>query len=164
LDTTDVKILSGEEAGLHYPRRGGNHSDMSLNPQLLSWLICDGVHIDPSSGKHYILGVFSHIRARTFPVRHPRMVFFLTVAGLREGKHQLKITMGLPMEEQKTLVDREFEAQSPLQRISLINEFQGLGFDAPGQYAISIDIDDETLLVSALPVIGPEGSQAPGMS
>jgi hypothetical protein len=131
---------------------------MSLKPQLLSWLICDGVHIDPASGKHYILGVFSHIRARMFPVRHPRMVFFLTVAGLREGKHQLKITMGLPMEDQKTLVDREFESMGPLQRISLINEFQGIGFEAPGQYAISIEIDDETLIVSALPVLGPDSN------
>lgn len=127
----------------------------NLRPQLLSWMVCDNIHIDPATGKHYILGVISHLRSRIFPFRYPRVILFLTIAGLKEGKHKVKITMGLPMEEQKTLVERDFESQNPLQRICLINEVQGLGFAAPGQYAVSIDIDDENLLVTALPVIGP---------
>jgi hypothetical protein len=130
----------------------------NLKPQLLTWLICDGIHIDPATGKHYILGVFSHLRARVFPFHHPRMFFFLTIAGLREGKHMLRISVGLPMEDQKPIIEKEFEAQNPLQRISLISEVQGMGFNAPGQYAISIDIDDENLLVTTLPVLGPDNN------
>ncbi|HNX04330.1 MAG TPA: hypothetical protein PKI32_02450 [Opitutales bacterium] len=126
-----------------------------MKPQMLSWLICDAVHIDPATGKQYILGVFSHIRSRAFPFRHPRMLFLLTIAGLREGKHRLKITMGLPMEPQQTLVDREFESPGPMQKINLLSEMQGLGFNAPGNYAISIDIDDENLFVTSFPVLGP---------
>ena len=126
-----------------------------MKPQLLAWLICDGVHIDPATGKNYILGVFSHLRSRMFPFRHPRMIFYLTIAGLREGKHTLEISLGLPMEEQKSVVKREFDSQNPLQRISLISEVQGLGFEKPGQYAISIDIDEENLIVTTLPVLGP---------
>jgi len=127
----------------------------NLKPQLLTWLICDGVHIDPATGKNYILGVFSHLRSRLFPFRHPRMIFFLTIAGLREGKHKLEITVGLPMEDQKPIMQREFESQNPLQRICLINEIQGMMFEKPGQYAISIDIDDDNLLVTTLPILGP---------
>ena len=59
------------------------------------------------------------------------------------------------MEEQHQILEREFDSQSPLQQIALINEVQGLGFPHPGNYAISIDIDDENLLVSALPILGP---------
>ncbi len=134
---------------------------MSLKPQLLSWIICDGVHIDPATGKHYIMGAYSYIRSMNFPVRFPRMVFFLTVAGLREGKHKLKISMGLPMEELKTLVDNEFESKGPLQRINLINELNGIAFGGPGQFAISIDIDDENLLVTSLPIMAPQPPQQP---
>jgi hypothetical protein len=127
----------------------------NLKPQLLTWLVCDGVHIDPATGKTYILGVFSHLRSRVFPFHYPRMIFFLTIAGLREGKHKLNITVGLPMEDQKPVVQREFDSVNPLQRICLISEIQGLGFDKPGQYAVSIDIDDDNLLVTTLPVFGP---------
>jgi hypothetical protein len=126
----------------------------NLNPQLLTWLICDGIHIDQATGKYYILGAFSHLRSHVFPLRQPRMIFFLTIAGLREGKHKLNISMGLPMEDQKSIVKTEFESKNPLQRINLINEMQGLVFEKPGQYAISIDIDDENLIVTTLTVLG----------
>lgn len=129
---------------------------MSLRPQLLSWMVCDGVHVDPFSGKHYIMGAFSFLRVRKFPFRYPRMIFFLTLAGLREGKHRLTISMGLPMEEMKTLVDNDFDSSGPLQRVSLINDMQGLAFQLPGQYAISVDIDGESLLVTSLPVFAQD--------
>lgn len=133
---------------------------MSLKPQLLSWIICDGVHVDPATGKHYILGAYSYLGTAQFPVRIPRMIFFLTVAGLREGKHNLKISMGLPMEELKTVVDTDFESKGPLERITLINGLQGITFGGPGQYAITIDINDENLLVTSLPVSGPSRGPA----
>jgi hypothetical protein len=131
----------------------------AMKPQMLCWLTCDAVHIDPATGKHYILGVFSHLGSRTFPFRHPRMFFLLTLAGLTAGRHNLKIAMGLPMEEQKTIVARDFDAVGPMQKINLLSEIQGLGFPVPGNYAISIDIDDENLIVTTLPVLGP-GSES----
>jgi hypothetical protein len=127
----------------------------NLKPQMLSWMVCDAVHVDPATGKYYLLGVFSQLHVRQFPAQHPRMVFFLSVAGVSAGKHKLSVSYGLPMEEQTKLFDREFEAQNPMQRISLISELQGLGFKKPGNYAISVDIDDENLLVTSLAVTGP---------
>jgi hypothetical protein len=130
----------------------------NLKPQLLSWLICDNVHIDPTTGKHFILGAFTHLRSRIFPLRYPRMVFFLTVVGVAEGKHKLKITMGLPMEESVTLAEREFEVQGPMQRICLINDFQNVPFAKPGQYMISIDIDGEQFFMTTFPVLGADNN------
>ena len=40
-----------------------------------------GVHVDPGTGKHTILGVFSAIRGRQFPLTHPFMIWFLTLTG-----------------------------------------------------------------------------------
>jgi len=121
-------------------------------PQLLAWITCDGVHIDPGSGKHTLLGVFSNIKARRFPVVHPRMVWFITLTDLQVGKHVIRILFGHNIESPKEVVRREFEAQSPVQRVNLINEIRNLGFEKPGDYSITIEVDDEPILVTSLPV------------
>lgn len=119
--------------------------------------MCDNVHIDPATGKHYILGTFSNLRARSFPMKHPRMVWFLTLTEVPVGMHRIIISMGMPMDQPKPIVDREFESRSPLHRINLINELQGLGFDAPGVYAITVEVDNDPILVTSIAVSGVEG-------
>src|SRR3954468_1663331 len=88
-------------------------------PQLLAWLTCDGVHIDPGSGKHTILGVFSNIQARQFPVTHPFMVWFLTISDCAPGEHKMRISMSLDPTRMQPLLERPFVTQGPLQRINL---------------------------------------------
>ena len=121
--------------------------------------MCDAVHFDPSNGKHYILGTFSSLRARQFPMKHPKLVWFLTLTDVTVGKHKLAISMGLPMDTPKRIVEREFESKSPLHRLNLINEIHGLSFDAPGSYAITIEIDDVPILVSPI-MVGELGYEA----
>lgn len=135
-------------------RPGGPTACVPLQskPQLLAWLTCDGVHIDPSSGKHTLLGVFSNIRGQGFPVVHPFMIWFLTLCDCAAGQHRIRISMGLDPTRMQTLIERSFESKSPLQRINLINEIRGLSFPSPGEYSILIDIDDEPLLATNLAV------------
>jgi hypothetical protein len=127
---------------------------MQSKPQLLAWLTCDGVHIDPGSGKHTILGIFSNIQARQFPVTHPFMIWFLTITDCSPGPHKLKISMGLNDNPVQPLLERPFESQSPLHRINLINEIRNLGFPQPGEYALLVEIDDEPLLATSMTVSG----------
>lgn len=127
-------------------------------PQLLCWLMCDAVHADPATGKHYILGTFSNVRARSFPMQHPHMVWFLTLTEVSVGEHRIVITMGLPMDApHRRIVDRTFESRSPLHRINLINEINGLDFEAPGNFAITVEVDDDPILVTSIVVSGVEG-------
>lgn len=121
-------------------------------PQILAWITCDGVHIDPGSGKHTLLGVFSNIKARHFPVTHQRMMWFLTLSDVAVGKHKIRILFGLNLEDPKEIVSRDFESKSPVQRINLINEIRNLRFEEPGDYSITIEVDDEPILVTSLPV------------
>jgi hypothetical protein len=121
-------------------------------PQLLAWITCDGIHIDPSSGKHTILGVFSNIKARSLPVVHPYMVWFLTLTDVQPGRHWIKLSMGLDPTNLSGLMKREFESQSPLHRINLINELRNLRFDQAGDYSILIEVDEEPLLATNLTV------------
>lgn len=125
---------------------------MQSKPSLLAWITCDGVHIDPASGKHTILGVFSNIKARSFPVMHPYMVWFLTLTDVQPGTHQIKMSMGLNPANPVELLHREFESQSPLHRINLINELRNLRFEQPGDYAIIIEVDDDPILTTSLTV------------
>ncbi len=125
---------------------------MHSKPQLLVWLTCDAVHVDPGSGKNTILGVFSNIKARSFPVTHPFMVWFMTLTDVAPGQHRLRISMGPDPTRPAELIDRPFESQSPLHRINLINEIRNLTFPQPGEYAILIEIDEEPLLATSLTV------------
>ena len=135
------------------PPAGGAHvRPVQSKPQLLVWLTCDGVHIDPATGKHTILGVFSNIKGRTFPVVHPFMVWFITLTDVSPGQHQIRISLGLDPTNLSELIRRPFESQSPLHRINLINEIRNLAFPQPGDYSILIEIDDEPLLATNLTV------------
>jgi hypothetical protein len=127
---------------------------MHSRPQLLSWIMCDAVHIDPGSGKHTILGVFSNINALRFPVSHPHMVWFLTITDCPSGQHKLRISFGPGPTGVKPLLERPFESPGPAQRLNLINEVRGLTFPAPGEYSIIVEIDDEPLLATDLTVSG----------
>jgi hypothetical protein len=121
-------------------------------PQLLAWLTCDGVHIDPSSGKHTVLGVFSSIRSQRFPFTHPFMIWFLSISDCSPGTHRIRISMGLDATRPQPLIERPFDVQSPLQRINLINEIRNLAFPVAGEYSLLIEIDEEPLLATSLTV------------
>ncbi len=56
-------------------------------------------------------------------------------------------------EEPRTIIDREFESPGPQHRINLINDIHRLKFDAPGNYSILIEIDDQVVLASSFPII-----------
>ena len=119
---------------------------MQSKPQLLAWLTCDAVHIDPSSGKHTILGIFSNI--------HAFMIWFLSIADCAPGPHRLRILMGLNADTPRPLLERPFESRSPLHSINLINEIRNLSFPRAGDYTLVIEIDEEPLLVTNLTVTG----------
>lgn len=121
-------------------------------PSLLSWITCDAVHVDPSSGKHTLLGVFSNIKARSFPVVHPYMVWFLTLTDVQPGKHMIKVSLSLDPINHTEILSREFESQSPLHRINLINELRNLRFEQPGEYSILIEVDNDPILATNLTV------------
>ncbi len=125
---------------------------MHSKPQLLAWLTCDGVHIDPATGKHTILGVFSNIRAQRFPVTHPFMVWFITLTDCSPGQHQVRISLGLDPTQMQPLLERNFESPGPLQRINLLNEVRNLTFPKSGEYSILIEVDDEPLLATSMNV------------
>lgn len=125
---------------------------MASKPQLITCITCDSVHIDPSTGKHFILGCFSNLRARQFPATHPRMVWFLTLTDLQPGEHKLCLSYGLNMESLQKIVERKFQSRNPLDKLNLINDLHNIKFDQPGTYNILVEVDDEPIIVTHLTV------------
>jgi hypothetical protein len=126
---------------------------MQSKPQLLVWLMCDGVHLDPATGKHTLLGVFANIRAPQFPAVHPFMVWFLSLTDCAPGPHQLRISLGLDPTRLAPVIARPFESHGPLDRINIVNEMINLPFPAPGEYSLLIEVDDEPLLATHFNVV-----------
>ncbi|MBC2595548.1 hypothetical protein H5P28_14875 [Ruficoccus amylovorans] len=126
---------------------------MQSKPQLLIFATCDGVHVEPSTGKHYLMGIFSSLRARDFPVVHPQMVWFISLTDVSVGEHTLNLSLGLPGMQPLMSVSRPFESKSPLHRIHIINQLQNVHFDQPGDYTAAIEVDDEPILVTSFGVI-----------
>src|SRR5438874_8924488 len=52
-------------------------------PFALSMIVCNAIHLDPSTGKAFILGRFESIAATAFPAIHPEMAVFAEVTGCR---------------------------------------------------------------------------------
>lgn len=127
---------------------------MNAKPLLLAWLICDGVHVDPATGKHTLLGIFSNIRVRQFPARHPRMIWFLVLTEVAVGEHRLRINLGHDYSDGQPVAERPFRSESPTHKINLINEMRNMTFDRPGDYIITVEIDEDPVLVTNLGVSG----------
>ena len=124
----------------------------SAKPQILCWQVCDAVHTDLATGKHYILGCFSAIRARQFPAQHGKMIWFLTLSDVPEGEHQLRILFGPDVVTTSTIVERTFQSTSPLQKINLINEIRNLKLEQAGNHAIVIEVDNDPIMVTNLQI------------
>ena len=126
---------------------------MQSKPQLLIFSTCDGVHVEPVSAKHYLLGMFSGLRSREFPFVHRQMVWFISLTDVSVGEHTLRLCLELPGMQPIMSVERPFQSKSPLHRIHLINQLQNVHFDQPGDYTASIEVDDEPLLVTSFGVV-----------
>tara|TARA_B100002019_G_scaffold291774_1_gene312896 strand:+ start:1263 stop:1685 length:423 start_codon:yes stop_codon:yes gene_type:complete len=132
-----------------------NNQVLSTKCRVNGFLVCDQIYNDPATGKMTLLGIFSKLRAKMFPIRHPEMVWFLSLSELPVGEHNLKISIADPMGEIETrqIIDRDFECKSPHTRINLINEIKKLKFEQAGNYSIITEIDDEIVFVDTFPVL-----------
>lgn len=58
-------------------------TESTVKPTLIALVICDDVYQEQSTGKTALIGLFSNMQTRQFPVTHPKMAVFVSVTGLR---------------------------------------------------------------------------------
>ena len=61
-------------------------------PYCLAMLACDGIHIDPSTGKRTLLGCFAELEVAEFPAAH---TFLCVYVVLSEGRGLVPVTLRL---------------------------------------------------------------------
>ncbi len=133
-------------------------------PQLLSFITCDNIHVDPTTRKHTLLGLFSGIQVVQFPMVHPRMFVFITLSEVSQGEHSCRLSLALPGEEPLFEHEQQFKSGGPLQRIHLISQLQNMKFERDGDYGFMVEIDDDPILVTNFSVRAiqlPPGVQMP---
>ena len=125
---------------------------IASQPQLLSFITCDNIHRDPSTGKYTLLGLFGGLQAVQFPLTHPRMLVFITLSDVASGDHSHRLSLSLPGQEPVWQVEQPFKSAGPLQRIHIIDQLQNVTFERDGDYGFMLEIDDDPLLVTNFPV------------
>lgn len=115
-------------------------------PYPLAMLICDAVHIDPGTGKQSILGTFSIIGARRFPVTHPRLSIYIALTDGR-GKVPLRLTL-VDADEEETLFESkaEVEFSDPRAIAEIAMQIGGLTFPRPGEYRFQLFAQGEHII------------------
>tara|TARA_Y100001938_G_scaffold151216_1_gene247679 strand:- start:3517 stop:3933 length:417 start_codon:yes stop_codon:yes gene_type:complete len=129
--------------------------DQNLNNgEVIAFITCDDVYVDPATGKHSLLGIFTNLRGRNFPVRHPKMIWYVSLGEVPQGTHNFKIYFGvIPSEEPPELIiDKEITSEGAHKKINMINEIKDLVIEESNSYSIIIEVDEDVLFVDTFDV------------
>jgi hypothetical protein len=129
-------------------------------PFALSMIICDAVHLDPATGKAFILGCFGAIAAAAFPAIHPEMAVFAEVTDCR-GLTPFMVRIVDVDERSEPVAEAraEIDVPDPLAIAILVLRLNGLAFPGPGEYRIQLFSGNTHLMERRLVLSRVEGSR-----
>lgn len=119
-------------------------------PQPLAWVICDAIHLEMSSAKPYLLGVFSTIECPAFPAIHPNFACYLSLTECSIGPHRFEIFFGLNPLSLRPLLSRWFQSAGHDDLVHIFEQIPNLRLDGPGNYCMQIKVDDDVILCTNL--------------
>jgi hypothetical protein len=130
-------------------------------PTVLSINICDSIIRDESTKKVSLIGLFSIIRANSFPCTHPLMHIYIALTnGHGKCKTEVRFTR---LDDDKPIAGMigELQFQNPLQVVELNLCWQQLVFDRPGEYAVEVLCESKDISSRKFIVTGPEDKILP---
>lgn len=130
-------------------------------PTVLSINICDAIIRDELTKKVSLIGLFSVIRANSFPCIHPLMHIYVALTnGHRKYKMEVRFVR---LEDNKSLAGMvgELKFLNPLQVVEMNLCWQNLAFEKPGEYAVEVLCGDTQIGSLKFVVIGPEEKMPP---
>jgi hypothetical protein len=108
-------------------------------PAVYSLLLADAVHRDSATGKAFLLGIYSQIKAQSFPCLQPALVVYATLRGGR-GRTLLKFRLidegetREPLFEIETMVD----FPDPLTMVEVFFKSPQVTFAQPANYRLQL--------------------------
>ena len=123
-------------------------------PYALSLIICDNIWKDQLSGKTYILGTYSAIKARQFPAVHPQMAFHLTLTNGR-GKNDIRVRLIDTDEEREAIWEANATVDFPDPRVMFEVGFNlgAVEFPEPGEYRVQVHRGSDFIIERRIVVI-----------
>lgn len=123
-------------------------------PFVLSMIICDAVHIDPGTGKAFILGCFSSIGATSFPATHHKITVFAEVTDC-QGRTPFRIRVVDVDEQHEPVVEAETESDipDPLAITVLVLNLNGIVFPSQGEYRVQLFSRDVPIMERRLSLV-----------
>lgn len=132
-------------------------------PVVLAMVICDAIHQDPATKKCTLLGTFSTITARSFPVVHPGLAIHVAMTD-GHGKTKIRLALVGVEEDAQPLFSQEGAIQFNDPRVVAEINFgiRNLTLPKPGEYRVQVYANDELLAERRLHVLGMRPMPGPG--
>jgi hypothetical protein len=126
-------------------------------PYALTVLLCDEVYRDAATGKAFILGAFTEVRAKQFPAAHSKMVLYIELTGGR-GSVELNLRLVDVNEEREPLFNEtgKLPFVDPRSIMAISFELQNVVFPGPGEYRFQVYCNNEPIMERRLLVRGVE--------
>lgn len=126
-------------------------------PYCLAMILCDGVHVDSTTGKQTILGTFSTVGAPTYPAKVRLCVYFAITDA--QGDYRLVfqiVDSGHAFDDQSTpIVSLEMDAHSPSPLAVCEGFFGGdTELPKPGVYHCELIADGNLIMSRRLVALG----------
>lgn len=124
-------------------------------PVVLAMVICDAIYQDPATRKCTLLGTFSTINARQFPVQHPQLAVHVALTD-GHGRTRIRLMLVGVDENQPPLFssgEGTIDFNDPRMVAELNFTVANLTFPAPGEYRLQVYGNDELLMERRLHVM-----------
>jgi hypothetical protein len=123
-------------------------------PVVLAMMLCDAIHQDPATKKCTLLGTFSTISARKFPVVHRQLAIHLALTN-GHGKIRIRLTLTGADEADAPIFSQEgtIEFRDPCVVAELNFAVANVAFQKPGHYRLQAYANDELLMERRLNVL-----------
>ena len=121
---------------------------------VLAIVVCDTIDQYPAKRKCKLLGTFSTIRARQFPVRHPQLSVHIALTD-GHGRTRIRLSLVSADEHQTQLFNGEgvIDFTDPRTVAELNFTIGNLTFPAAGEYRLQVYGNDELLMERRLDVL-----------
>lgn len=123
-------------------------------PMVLAMVVCDAIYQEPFTKKCTLLGTFSTITARRFPVVHPQLAVHVA---LTDGRGNVRIKLALVGEEGASpplfAGEGVIHFADPRVVAELNFQLNNVGFPSPGAYRFQLFANDQLLMERRLLVL-----------
>lgn len=108
-------------------------------PKALSFLVCDYIHRDASTGKATLIGCFANLYSPKFPITVPVMAVYAVVTN-GHGKVPIRVKIVDSEEELEPINDSTFEVEfsDPRMTAEVVGFLTDVTFPKPGEYRLQL--------------------------